>query len=224
MSNPDSALQPRQKLHRRQNSTPVTFEGMKMHNLHPPPRHNAHRRGQSLDQRSPIRRQHPQTGSMVSITNLGSTPQGQQILREAQQQKLARPGQRNDTPTTPQCGLFPLNTQFNTDPMYDPTTPMNAIVQNSGDMHIAHSPFYDLEVNMPMSAGFDGLGFGLDENSQHYFQLSPHMRQDFGSSLMDGRRTSQPDLQLYAEQRPITPAQQVNTGPPSLIQEKICGN
>lgn len=74
---------------------------------------------------------------------------------------------------------------------------------------------------MPMSAGFDGIGFGLDENSQHYFQLSPHMRQDFGSSLMDGRRMSQPDLQLYAEQRPITPAQQINTGTGGYPRENI---
>ena len=216
MSNPKTALQPRQKLHQRQNSTPVAFESVKMHNLHPVPRHNAHRRGQSLDQRSPIRRQHQQTGSTVSITNLGSTERGQQILREAQQQKLAGPGQQIETPTTPQCGLFPLNTQFNTEQMYNNTTAMNAMMQNSEDLQIAHSPFYTQEMNMPMSAGFDGMGLSLDENSQHYFQPSHHVRQDFGNGMMDARRMSQPDLQLYPEQRPITPAQQVNRGKLSI--------
>jgi hypothetical protein len=186
-----------------------------MHNLHPTPRQNAHRRGQSLDQsRSPIRRQNHQAGSMVSITNIGSTQQGQQILREAQQQKLARPGQRNETSTTPQCGLFPLNTQFNPDAMYNTnnTTTMNAMMQDSGDMQIAHSPFYAQDMNMPMSAGFDGMGLGLDENSPHYFQPLHHPRQDFGNGMMDTRRMSQPDLQLYTEHRPITPTQQINTG------------
>jgi hypothetical protein len=73
---------------------------------------------------------------------------------------------------------------------------------------------------MPMSAGFDGMGLGLDENSQHYFATSHHMRQEFGNPLIDGRRMSQPDLQLYAEQRPITPAQQTNTGNVRQAREK----
>jgi hypothetical protein len=186
-----------------------------MQNLHPTPRQNAHRRGQSLDQsRSPIRRQPHQAGSMVSITNLGSTQQGQQILREAQQQKLARPGQRNESPTTPQCGLFPLNTHFNPDTMYDTnhTSTMNAMLPDSGDVQIAHSPYYAQDMNMPMSAGFDGMGLGLDENSHHYFQPLHHPREGFGNGMMDARRMSQPDLQLYTEQRPITPALQISTG------------
>jgi regulatory protein SWI5 len=195
-----------------------------MHNLHPTPRQNAHRRGQSLDQsRSPIRRQTNQAGSMVSITNIGSTQQGQQILREAQQQKLARPGQRNETSTTPQCGLFPLNTQFNLDAMYNTnnTTTMNAMMQDSGDMQIAHSPFYAQDMNMPMSAGFDSIGLGLDENSQHYFQPLHHPRQDFGNGMMDARRMSQPDLQLYAEHRPITPTQRINTGKYEMTETNL---
>ena len=212
MSNPSPALQQRQ-LHQRQNSTPVAFDGMKMQSLPPTyQRPNSHRRGQSLDQRSPIRRQHQQAGSMVSITNLGSTHQGQQILREAQQQKLARPGQRNETPGSPQCGLYPLNTQFDPNIMYNNATTMNAMLQNSGNSQMTHSPFYTQDMNMPMSAGFDGMGLGLDENSQHYFQTSHHVRQDFGNGMMDTRRMSQPDLQMYTEQRPITPAQQINNG------------
>ena len=224
MSNPNAALQPREKLHQRQNSTPVAFEGTKMPNLQPPPRHYAHRRGQSLDQsRSPIRRPNQQTGSVVSITNLGST-HGQQILREAQQQKLARPGQRNETATTSQCSLYPLSTQFNPDAMYNTNnnTTMNTMIQSPGDMQIAHSPFYTQEMNMPMSAGFDGIGIGLDENSQHYFQPSHHLRQDLANAMMDGRRMSQPDLQLYAEQRPFTPAQQINTGIFLQVGDRAC--
>ena len=149
---------------------------------------------------------------MVSITNLGSTQHGQQILREAQQQNLARPGQRNETPTTPQGGLFPLNTQFNPEQMYSNTTTMNAMMHSPENMQIANSPFYTQEMSMPMSAGFDGMGLGLDENSQHYFQPSHQVRHDFGNVMVDGRRMSQPDLHVYTGQRPITPAQHVNTG------------
>ncbi len=214
MSNPSPALQQCQTLHQRQNSTPVaSFDGMKMQSLPPTyQRPNSHRRGQSLDQRSPIRRQHQQPGSMVSITNLGSTPQGQQILREAQQQNLARPGRRNETPGSPQCGPYSLNTQFDQNTMYHNSPTMNAMMQSSGTPQMTHSPFYTQDMNMPMSAGFDGMGLALDENTQHYFQPSHHVRQDFGNGTVDTRRMSQPDMQMYAEQRPITPAQQINNG------------
>lgn len=63
---------------------------------------------------------------------------------------------------------------------------------------------------MPMSAGYDGMGHGLDENNHHYFQSSHHLKQDYGNGGMDTRRMSQPDLHLYTEQRPTTPAQQIN--------------
>jgi hypothetical protein len=215
MSNPPNAVQQRQRQHRKQNSTPVAFGELKVPSLPPSiQRPTAHRRGQSLDQqRSPIRRHHNHTGSTaVSITDLGSTPQGQQILREAQQEKVARPGQLNHTALAPQCGLFQLNTNFTPDPTYSNAATMNAILQNSPHMQMPHSPFYAHDMTMPMSTSFDGMGLGIDENSQHYFQAQPNISQEFVQGLNDMRTMSQPDLQLYTEQRPITPTQQINTG------------
>ncbi|KAH8592318.1 hypothetical protein B0O99DRAFT_484960, partial [Bisporella sp. PMI_857] len=71
LSNPTNNLQNRQRLHRRQNSTPNAFDSVKVHDLPTIQRHGAHRRGMSLDTR---RRQTP--------------PQDYNT-----QQRLARPGQ-----------------------------------------------------------------------------------------------------------------------------------
>ena len=220
MSNPPSALERRRQLHRRQNSTPVLNEAMRAPGLPPTiQRAHSHRRGQSLDQRSPIRRQHHQaTGSTVSIANLGSTPQGQQILREAQQQNIARPGQqRIEIPISPQCGTFPDNTNVHYSPspygpMYSNSTTMNAIMQSSGNSQITHSPYHSPNMNMPMSAGLEDTGLSFDENSQHYFQSSHDMQHSFGDEMMNSRRQSQPSLQIYTEPRPVTPAEQINAG------------
>ena len=89
---------------------------------------------------------------------------------------------------------------------------MNAIMQNSGNLQIAHSPFYPQDMNMPMSAGFEGMGLGLDENSQHYFQSAHFVRPNFGDDMIDARRMSQPDLHLYTDMGPMTPTQQINIG------------
>ncbi|KAG9246164.1 hypothetical protein BJ878DRAFT_405901, partial [Calycina marina] len=73
LSNPQTNLHNRQRLHRRQNSTPNEFDSVKVHDLPTIQRHNGHRRGQmSLD----FRRQ----------------PQDLNSLK-TQQQRLARPGQ-----------------------------------------------------------------------------------------------------------------------------------
>ncbi|RGP69852.1 swi5-transcription factor [Fusarium longipes] len=88
LSNP-SGLHPRQKQHRRQNSTPTAFEGVKIPNLPTTQRQNAHRRGLSLD----IRRQ--QVAASPSSTTPSATRQKHMhnVLREAQQQRIqARPG------------------------------------------------------------------------------------------------------------------------------------
>jgi hypothetical protein len=213
MSNPPSMLQQRQRLHRRQNSTPVAFEAMKVPNLSPATqRHNSHRRGQSLDQRSPIRGQHRHTGSTVSTTNQGSATIGQQILREAQQQKLARPGQQNQSPVSPQCGTFSDHT-IDQNGIYNATT-MNAILQEQANMQVA-SPlqqYFPQNLYMPTSAGLESMDPSVDENSQHYFQSTHGVRQNFGDEIMNQRRMSHPESQMYAQQRPITPAQQMNSG------------
>jgi hypothetical protein len=213
MSNPTSMLQQRQRLHRRQNSTPVAFEAIKVPNLPPSiQRHNSHRRGQSLDQRSPVRGQHRQTGSTVSITNQGSANIGQQILREAQQQKLAGPGQPNQVIVSPQCGTF-SGQNINQNGLYDPST-MNAILQEQANMQV-ESPlqqYFSQDMYMAPSVGLDCINQDKDENSQHYFQSTHSARHSFADEMMNERRISQPELQMYAQQRPITPAQQMNSG------------
>jgi regulatory protein SWI5 len=90
LSNPTTSLHNRQRQHRRQNSTPTAFEPVKASNLPNIQRHGGHRRGMSLDQR---RRQTPPQEYMVSTTNQGYQTTQQHILRETQQQRLARPGQ-----------------------------------------------------------------------------------------------------------------------------------
>ena len=90
LSNPTNNLHNRQRQHRRQNSTPMAFEPVKASNLPNIQRHGGHRRGMSLDQR---RRQTPPQEYMVSTTNQGYQTTQQHILRETQQQRLARPGQ-----------------------------------------------------------------------------------------------------------------------------------
>lgn len=213
MSNPPSVLQQRQRLHRRQNSTPVAFEAMKVPNLPPAiQRHNSHRRGQSLDQRSPTRGQHRQTGSTVSIPNPGSITTGQQILREAQQQKLARPGQPIQSPVSPQCGTLQDRT-IHQNGLYDANT-MNAMLQEQAIMQVS-SPlqqYFPPNFSMPSSAGLESMDAIVDENRQHYFQSTHGARQNVGSEAMNERSMSQPNLQLYVRQRPITPAQQMNSG------------
>jgi hypothetical protein len=213
MSNPTSVLQQRQKLHRRQNSTPVAFEALKVPILSPAiQRHNSHRRGQSLDQRNPIRGANRQTGSTVSITNQGSTSIGQQILREAQQQKIAGPGQRNQLPVSPQCGTFP-DSNIDQNELYNSTT-INAILQEQAMAHVA-SPlqqYFSQDLYMPASAGLESMDSNVDENSQHYFHSTHNMTLDLEDEMLNERRMSQPDLQMYAQQRPITPAQQMNSG------------
>lgn len=219
MSNPPSSLQQRQRLHRRQNSTPVVaFEAMKVTASMPQqPRQNLHRRGQSFDlQRSPIRKQ--QHGSAVSMTNLGSF-NGQQILREAQQQRIVRPGQQNQhqqnmhisIPNSPDCGMFPVTSNSIPPSPYDNMT-MNAIMhQNSPGMDFQHSQQYFSDMNMPMQSGVP-MGL-MDENHPQYFldYQGAHLQQGTGISF-DNRRMSQPDLRVQTQLRPETPSQQIQTG------------
>ncbi|KAM0357094.1 hypothetical protein ACHAP4_005896 [Fusarium culmorum] len=86
MSNPSGGLHPRQKQHRRQNSTPNAFEGVKIPNLPTTQRQTAHRRGLSLD----IRRQ-PITAS--ASTTMTRQKQMVGLANYPQQQRIqARPG------------------------------------------------------------------------------------------------------------------------------------
>lgn len=92
LSNPTN-LHQRQRQHRRQQSTPTAFEAPKVPLLPNIPTNGHHRRGMSLDQRR-RRQPSPQDNKTVSITNNGFHQTQQHILREAQQQRLVRPGQQ----------------------------------------------------------------------------------------------------------------------------------
>lgn len=207
MSIPPSSLQSRQKLHRRQTSTPVAFEAMK---VQMPPasiqRHNMHRRGQSFDLcRGPVRR-HAHTGSAVSInTNMGPN-QGQQILREAQQQRIPKPGQqaiqpRVDTSSAQQCGMFPQSS---------PSIPYD-MTMNVPSPH-GMVPYTHLhQMQMSLSAGLQPP-IMLDENNQHYFQ-NMHQMQELPEMMhFNDRRMSQPELRVQTGLRPYTPIHQIQTG------------
>ena len=105
LSNPTTSLHARQRQHRRQNSTPSAFEGVKVQNLPNVNRRQAagHRRGLSLDTRrqqqqpqqqitSPTARQDSTVSMSTNNTGLANTSQ-HRVLREAQQQRTqARPG------------------------------------------------------------------------------------------------------------------------------------
>ncbi|KIX00748.1 uncharacterized protein Z518_09813 [Rhinocladiella mackenziei CBS 650.93] len=213
MSNPPSSLQQRQRLHRRQNSTPVVaFEAMKVAANMPPQRQNLHRRGQSFDQqRSPIRKH--QEGSTVSITNLGPI-HGQQILREAQQQRIARPGQQQqqhnihlDMSISPDCGIYPAVSNSIPDPSCERMTTNAIMHQNPPGIDFAHSQLYFSDMNMPMQNGIPNMGL-MDENNPQYLQnaQSVHSQQSNGMSF-GNRRMSQPDLRVQTQlpQFPLTP-------------------
>ncbi|KAI9809650.1 MAG: hypothetical protein M1825_000082 [Sarcosagium campestre] len=109
LSNPNSSLHQRQRQHRRQNSTPTIFDTPKVPSIPSgtPQRQASHRRGQSVDQRLQrrhTRRNSRQENGTVSINPglLKTTPQ--HVLREAQQQRIPRPGQGQPQPRT---GLAP---------------------------------------------------------------------------------------------------------------------
>ncbi|KAI0458237.1 hypothetical protein F5B21DRAFT_19838 [Xylaria acuta] len=107
---PTSGLHARARQHRRQNSTPTAYDKLKiapnLPNIQPSPLRPrpqqqqqqqqsrvSHRRGMSLDTRRQILSQRRQEYNMVSDTNnTGSASTSQHVVREAQQQRIARPG------------------------------------------------------------------------------------------------------------------------------------
>ncbi len=96
LSNPNTNLHQRQRQHRRQNSTPTVFDAPKVPILpaKTTQRPGPHRRGLSVDHRSPQRRHIPLTpqDDITVSTNPGLQQEQQHTLREAQQHRLARPG------------------------------------------------------------------------------------------------------------------------------------
>lgn len=175
-------------------------------------RQSLHQRGQSYDiSRTPIHR-HRHTGSAVSMhTNIGPI-QGQQILREAQQQRLARPGQpsiqpRIDTSVAQQCGMFPQSSS------HIPYDMMMNMPSPNGMVHYSHLQ----NMNMPTSAN-SRTSYMFDENTQHYFQPMHHMQDIQQMVPPHDRRLSQPDLRIQTGMRPYTPTHQIQTGEFGVLQ------
>jgi hypothetical protein len=221
MSNTPSALQPTQpRMHRRQNSTPVqpvSFEALKATTLPPTIRRTPlHRRGQSLDQRSPSRlsqHQHQQVENMVGITNTGSIYPGQQNLRETQQQQNYRPGQQYiqmSIPTSP--GYDPYTSGPGTP--YDQATLHQLLGQ--ANIQMMQSQYFSPH-GMPMPAGMDGMGmsFGQENQHQHYFQHGHALN----NIVMPEKGMSQSDLRIETGQRPYTPEEQIHTSQTSSKPE-----
>ncbi|ETN45477.1 uncharacterized protein HMPREF1541_09309 [Cyphellophora europaea CBS 101466] len=139
---------------------------------------------------------------MVSITN---QYHGQQILREAQQLRAARPGQQHittDLPNPPQCAIYP-NSQ--------PSTPYDHMSINTAmskqAMQYSNSPYFPYDMSpavSPIQNQFPNVP-RVDENAQHYFQ-NVHSDQD--PNMIFDRRMSQPELRIQSV-RPHTPSEQI---------------
>ncbi|KAK6582518.1 hypothetical protein PZA11_004926 [Diplocarpon coronariae] len=227
LSNPTNNLHTRQRQHRRQQSTPNAFEAVKASTLPTIQRRNTHRRGMSLDTR---RRQSPPQDYMVSNTNPGyQTTQTQHILRETQQQRLARPGQNfaqfdNDenylhSPSvTPQRQSFdagcatPFGQRVSQSP-YQYPGPINTIMNVDPNNYSGNNDFslYQAEAVMAPSAYLDfSAGF---ENASQGTSSASHSRRSSASRRISGgiidRVTQFEHLALQSPCRPTTPKQNV---------------
>ncbi len=67
---------------------------------------------------------------------------------------------------------------------------------------------------MPSQADLEGIDSNVDLNQQHYLHSVHNVRHSYEDEMMNQRRMSEPDLQMYGQQRPTTPAQQMNSGKP----------
>ncbi|KAI1098422.1 hypothetical protein F4804DRAFT_324802 [Jackrogersella minutella] len=184
---PQGGLQARNRQHRRQNSTPTGFETMKiasnlpnMHLHHHQQQRSrmSHRRGMSLDTR---RQQHPhqqqrqmqsptipqrQEFPMVSNTtnNTGSIT-SQHVLREAQQQRMARPG--------PQQAYANLASDDNY--LLSPHgTPQTQSFEGHGFGNLPNQQ--EMQINLGM---YNGQMDAMMKKNQESFSSNMTMSQDF---------------------------------------------
>ena len=149
---------------------------------------------------------------MVSSTNPGSTTTGHQILREAQQQHLARPGQTNPSPMTPRYDDL-LEQTIDQNTFYNSTT-IETLLQEQANLQLA-SPLESLlpqDSYMPRSAGPQSTTSHRGDSRQHSFQSLGTATGTLAGQTMMERSMSQPNLRLHTEQRPNTPAQQIQNG------------
>lgn len=243
LSNPTNNLHNRQRQHRRQNSTPNAFEPVKASNLPNIQRHGAHRRGMSLDTR---RRQSPPQEHMVSNTNPGYQTTQQHILRETQQQRLARPGQQflqfdNDENYLSSPNVTPQRQSFDTgcvnqyrEPThqnqhqhsYSYSGPVNTAVNLSTSSFNGGNDFNLYPSEGPMtpsayldfSAGFENASDG--SNSGHHSRRSSAGRRISGGIVDRVAQFENLALQSPGISRPMTPPNQNATGyyPPTPME------
>lgn len=228
LSNPTNNLHNRQRQHRRQHSTPNAFEPVKATNLPNIQRHNSHRRGMSLDQRR--RQTPPQQEYMVSNTNPGyQTTQPQHILRETQQQRLARPGQHqfaqfdndenylNSPTVTPQRQSFEAGctNQYGervSQSQFQFPGPINTIVNVDPNSFNGNQDFnlYQTETVLTPSAYLD-FSAGFENSSQGTNSQSHSRRSSAGRRISGGimdRVAQFEHLALQSPCRPTTPPNQ----------------
>jgi regulatory protein SWI5 len=227
LSNPTNNLQNRQRLHRRQNSTPNAFDSVKVHDLPTIQRHGAHRRGMSLDTRR--RQTPPQDYNTVRNTNQGYQTTSQHILRETQQQRLARPGQNqfaqfdndenylNSPSVTPQRQSFDAGctNQYGhrlSQSEFQFPGPINTII--SVDPHNYNGNqdlnLYQTETVLTPSAYLD-FSAGFENSSQGTNSQSHSRRSSAGRRISGGimdRVAQFEHLALQSPCRPTTPPNQ----------------
>ena len=217
LSNPTNNLHNRQRHHRRQNSTPTAFEAVKVSTLPNIQRH-AHRRGMSLDQRRQAKT--PQAFTVSTTNNQGYQTTQQHVLREAQQQRLVRPGQQytnfdndenylNSPIVTPNRQSFDAGNQHGERPcsQYSYSGPINTITNvdpnsyGSNDFNLYTPDALTPSAYLDFSAGFDGLPIS-----------GTNSRRSSGGRRISGgilERVAQfENLALKSPQRPITPPNQ----------------
>ncbi|KAI8631445.1 hypothetical protein F5Y19DRAFT_396436 [Xylariaceae sp. FL1651] len=255
LSNPPvSGLHARHRQHRRQNSTPTTYEALKIapnlpttqqsslhqhqHQSHERPR-VSHRRGMSLDTRrqiqSPIRQEFSMVSNPTNNTGLANSPQ--QVVREAQQQRLARPGPQQayanlatdenylvSPHATPQihsfdqqwCDGLPVPSELAmTFDMYN--GPMNVIIKKNQDGYVENltSPDFDLfpptTLSTPTFMNFPNSSTStpgwISENETANSRRSSRR---ISNGIMD-RVSKFENMGLEPSQRPLTPPRQNET-------------
>lgn len=233
LSNQTSNLHPRQ--HGRQNSTPTVFDAQKVPLLPATlqqQQHGSHRRGLSLDQHTHTRspRQLSPQDDRTRSTNPGLPLTQQHILREAQPQLLARPGQQLQQP--PQifienevfeCSRRPrqdVNQTFNPRPVPNEHYIKQDINFDNADLAeiFANSESHGLSTltsfNTVPSAGYlDGFGMRLNN-------ITGEIEYDGGrgvekTPIYDANTHHQQAVQHESSgppQRPYTPTKQSNNG------------
>jgi hypothetical protein len=106
-------------------------------------------------------------------------------------------------PTSPGCGPYTSG----------PGTPYEHATMHAlggqPNMQMMQQQYFSPNMNMPMSAGMDGMGMNFDEENQqqHYFQHAHAM-----NNMVPDRSMSQPDLRIETGNRPYTPEEQIHSG------------